>query len=162
VFIARFIDLNNKENGSATFENGSITNLAPRDTIKYIDTQVIGKGTPDVFLDKPWLAVDIPRGNSTCTFSVNQDGKTITQTVPAGPVYATATSFVLAGAKQFSLIWFRRSLDCGTTWSVPVILSRNDDYLGMRSIKARSSPSIPVFPRLNPPQFMLRGAALPI
>src|SRR5258708_2761400 len=56
VFIARFIDLNNKENGSATFENGSITNLAPRDTIKYIDTQVIGKGTPDIFLDNTRLA----------------------------------------------------------------------------------------------------------
>ena len=130
VFIARFIDLNNKENGSATFENGSITNLAPRDTIKYIDTQIIGRGTPDVFLDKPWLAVDIPRGHSTCTFSVNQDGKTITQTVPAGPVYVTATSFVGSGAKQFSEILFRRSLDCGVTWSVPVILSRNDEPFG--------------------------------
>src|SRR6267154_5335143 len=120
VFIARFIDLNNKENGSATVENGSITNVAPRDTIKYIDTQVIGRGTPDVFLDKPWLAVDIPRGNSTCTFSVNQDGKTITQTIPAGSVYVTATAFVGSGAKQFSTILFRRSLDCGVTWSVPV------------------------------------------
>ena len=130
VFIARFIDLNNKENGNATFENGSITNLAPRDTIKYIDTQIIGRGTPDVFLDKPWLAVDIPRGHSTCTFSVNQDGKTITQTVPAGPVYVTATSFVGSGAKQFSEILFRRSLDCGVTWSAPVILSRNDEPFG--------------------------------
>ena len=130
VFIARFIDLNNKENGNATFENGSITNLAPRDTIKYIDTQIIGKGTPDVFLDKPWLAVDIPRGNSTCTFSVNQDGKTITQTIPAGPVYVTATGFVGSGTNQFSVILFRRSLDCGVTWSAPVILSRNDEVFG--------------------------------
>src|SRR5467141_1314974 len=130
VFIARFIDLNNKENGSATVENGSITNLAPRDTIKYIDTQIIGRGAPDVFLDKPWLAVDIPRGNSTCTVSVNQDGKTITQTIPAGPVYVTATSFVGSGAKQFSAILFKRSLDCGVTWSAPVILSRNDELFG--------------------------------
>ncbi len=130
VFIARFIDLNNKENGSATVENGSITNLAPRDSIKYIDAQIIGRGTPDIFLDKPWLAVDIPRGNSTCTVSVNQDGKTITQTVPAGPVYVTATAFVGTGANQFSTILFRRSLDCGVTWSVPVILSRNDELFG--------------------------------
>ncbi len=130
VFIARYIDLNNKENGSATAENGSITNLAPRDTIKYIDTQIIGRGTPNVFLDKPWLAVDIPRGNSTCTFSVNQDGRTVTQTIPAGPVYVTATSFVGTGAKQSSLILFRRSLDCGSTWSVPAILSQNDELLG--------------------------------
>src|SRR5882724_11826509 len=113
-----------------TVENGSITNLAPRDSIKYIDAQIIGRGTPDIFLDKPWLAVDIPRGNSTCTVSVNQDGKTITQTVPAGPVYVTATAFVGTGANQFSTILFRRSLDCGVTWSVPVILSRNDELFG--------------------------------
>lgn len=130
VFIARFIDLNNKENGSATVENGSITNLAPRDTVKYVDTQIIGRGTPDVFLDKPWLAVDIPRGDSTCTISVNQDGKTITQKIPAGPVYVTATAFVGSGAKQFSVILFRRSLDCGVTWSDPVILSQNDEIPG--------------------------------
>ncbi len=104
VFIARYIDLNNKENGSATAESGSITNLAPRDTIKYIDTQIIGRGTPNVFLDKPWLAVDIPRGNSTCTFSVNQDGRTVTQTIPAGPVYVTATSFGNRHRSQCSLL----------------------------------------------------------
>jgi len=35
-----------------------------------------------------------------------------------------------SGAKQFSEILFRRSLDCGVTWSVPVILSRNDEPFG--------------------------------
>ena len=32
VFVSRFIDLNNKENGDAAFESGSMTNLQPRDT----------------------------------------------------------------------------------------------------------------------------------
>src|SRR5277367_2780767 len=54
VFISRFIDLNNKENGDAAAANGSLTNLAPRDPVKYIDTRVIDSGTPTRFLDKPW------------------------------------------------------------------------------------------------------------
>jgi putative Ig domain-containing protein/galactose oxidase-like protein/Kelch motif protein len=130
VFLARFIDLNNKENGNAGFESGSMTNLQPRDTIKYIDTHVVGKGLPGLlFLDKPWVAVDIPRGGSTCTFSVNEDGQTITQTVPAGPVYITYTGFILSGALESSVIVFQRSMDCGASWSFPRILSRNDEFL---------------------------------
>src|SRR5467141_3281181 len=45
VFVSRFIDLNNKENGDATsFEGGSITNLQPKDTIKYVDTIIVDRG----------------------------------------------------------------------------------------------------------------------
>ena len=113
IFVSRFIDLNNKENGNATFENGSMTNLAPRDTIKYLDTAVVGKGSTGVFLDKPWLAVDIPRHNSTCTISANQDGQTVTQTIPAGAVYVTYTSFVSRGPYHYSTILFKKSTDCG-------------------------------------------------
>src|SRR5260370_1312292 len=68
VFVSRFIDLNNKENGDATFESGgSMTNLQPHDTIKYVNTTVVDNGIPatastlGTFLDKPWVAVDIPR-----------------------------------------------------------------------------------------------------
>lgn len=46
VFVARFIDNNNAEGGN---------------TIQYIDTKIIAKGTKNSFLDKPWIAVDLPR-----------------------------------------------------------------------------------------------------
>lgn len=137
VFVSRLIDLNNKENGDATFESGSITNLQPRDTIKYIDTTLVDRGgipgTPgaSTFLDKPWVAADIPRGGGTCTISVTEDGKTITQTIPAAPVYMTYTAFVGNGLLQRSTINFRRSLDCGATWSSPAILSQNDEPSGV-------------------------------
>jgi hypothetical protein len=135
VFVSRFIDLNNKENGDAAFESGSMTNLQPRDTIKYVDTTAVAQGiiatgpkSFPTFLDKPWVAVDIPRGSSTCTISVDEDGKTITQTIPAAPVYLTYTSFDVS--RQFSTINFSRSLDCGATWSSPTILSQNDEPSG--------------------------------
>ncbi len=136
VFVSRLIDLNNKENGDATFESGSMTNLQPRDTIRYVDTAVVDRGgiagTPGAFtfLDKPWVAVDIPRSGATCTISVEEDGKNITQTIPAAPVYMTYTSFVGSGPLQVSMINFRRSLDCGATWSSPAVLSQNDEPSG--------------------------------
>ena len=46
VFVARFIDDNNKEGGGS---------------IRYIDTKIIAKGTATKFLDKPWISVDQPR-----------------------------------------------------------------------------------------------------
>jgi streptogramin lyase len=127
VFISRFIDLNNKENGDAAAENGSLTNLAPRDPVKYIDTHVIDSGTPSRFLDKPWVAVDIPRGRATCTITANEDGTTVTQRIPAGAIYVTYTAFTTVGTVQNSQILFRRSTDCGVTWSKPIVLSQGDD-----------------------------------
>ncbi|HET8922505.1 MAG TPA: kelch repeat-containing protein, partial [Candidatus Acidoferrum sp.] len=129
IFVSRFIDLNNKENGDAGFENGSMTNLAPRDTIKYINTMVIDTGNATEFLDKPWLAVDIPRGGATCKISVNQDGQTVTQSIPAGAVYATYTVFVSSPTIQRSAILFRKSTDCGATWSSVRTLSNNNETL---------------------------------
>src|SRR6185436_16040887 len=52
VFMSRFIDNNNKENG---------------DPIKYLGTTLIDKSTGADFIDKPWMAVDIPRqGAKSC------------------------------------------------------------------------------------------------
>src|SRR5271169_972440 len=104
VFISRFIDLNNKENGDAASENGSLTNLAPRDPVKYIDTHVIDTGSATRFLDKPWMAVDIPRGHAMCTITANEDGKTVTQKIPAGAIYVTYTAFTTVGTVQNSQI----------------------------------------------------------
>src|SRR6266478_55948 len=131
VFISRFIDLNNKENGDAASENGAQTNLAPRDTVKYIDTHVIDSASTNRFLDKPWVAVDIPRGSATCTIKANEDGNTVTQRIPAGAIYVTYTAFTTVNNVQNSQILFRRSMDCGATWSKPLVLSRNDESSGL-------------------------------
>jgi hypothetical protein len=101
VFVARFIDRNNRDGG---------------DSIKYIETVSIDRGTSGQFLDKPWIATDLPRaGSSTCTV----DG----QTFPAGNVYIAYASFLGDGTNQHTKILFSRSADCGATWSIPTKLS---------------------------------------
>ena len=49
IFLARFIDTNAKENG---------------DPVSYLGTSMVATSTGAQFLDKPWMAVDIPRGNN--------------------------------------------------------------------------------------------------
>src|SRR5512137_1853167 len=66
VFLARFIDLNNKENGDPTKarvdpSTGLQTIASPTDPIAYVDEVVIANGDGNTFLDKPWIAVDKPR-----------------------------------------------------------------------------------------------------
>src|SRR2546423_7657296 len=52
IFVARYNDLNNNENV---------------DPITYIDTRIVATGNSSQFLDKPAMAVDIPRsGAMTC------------------------------------------------------------------------------------------------
>ena len=84
-------------------------------------------GSSTRFLDKPWVAVDIPRGHATCTINANEDGTNVTQRIPAGAIYVTYTAFTTVGTVQNSQILFRRSTDCGVTWSKPIVLSQNDD-----------------------------------
>src|SRR5713101_2581509 len=130
VFVARFIDNNNKENG---------------DPIAYLGTSLVAKENSAKFLDKPWLAVDAPRGNTSCTING--------QRVAAGNVYIVFTVFNGPGAAAASesdrpdniprdkdddqkdkdgkrkdnddeerlhgRIMFSRSRTCGATWSKP-------------------------------------------
>ncbi len=65
LFVGRFIDLNNKENGDVTLG---------LDPIRFIGATKLEDTTPDSFLDKPSMAVDMPRGGATCTLSVPQGG----------------------------------------------------------------------------------------
>jgi hypothetical protein len=147
VFVARFIDNDNRENGDATRTQGAITNVTPADSIRFLGQSIVGKGSSTVFLDKPWLAVDVPRGAATCTISfTNPDGSAGTETVPAGTVFvsysafdvpaATTTSSSGEGGKDDhgsdqddddrrtgSKILFARSTDCGKTFSLPVKLA---------------------------------------
>ena len=104
IFVARYIDNNNMENG---------------DPISYLGTSVIATGSTTAFLDKPWIAVDVPRAQSqTCTIA------TPAQTFTAGDVYIVYTSF-LGSEESFtgSSLMFARSLDCGVTWSAPIAIN---------------------------------------
>jgi hypothetical protein len=124
VFVARFIDLNNKENGDPTrTAPGEATKSAPTDPIRYVDESVIATGSATVFLDKPWIAVDRPRALSqTCSVSVSgPDGAATTRSFPGGTVYAAWVRFEEGtGASD---IMFSRSANCGKTWSTPVKLN---------------------------------------
>jgi Kelch motif len=123
VFVARFMDLNNKENGNIA------TDSFP---IRYINTEVVARGSSIQFLDKPWIAVDIPRSGRTCTLSVPETKvvggqpvtTNVTQSVPAGNVYVAYANIATVNGVTTSTIYFSRSLDCGQTWSTPIALSR--------------------------------------
>ena len=55
IFVTRFIDNNNQEAG---------------DPFAYLGTRLVATSTGAQFLDKPWMTVDIPRGNAAmCTIA---------------------------------------------------------------------------------------------
>ena len=125
VFVSRFIDNDNKENGDATHTNGSLTNLAPTDPIQYLSTVIVDSGNSGQFLDKPWIATDVPRGAATCSVPFTKpDGTQGIQTIPASRVYLAYTSF--NGNLQDTKIMFSSSQDCGATWDKPVKLSESN------------------------------------
>jgi hypothetical protein len=117
VFVARYMDLNNQENGDIT-----------KDTfpIRYINTAVLPKDhvVQGEFLDKPWIAVDIPRGATTCSINVPQAGGFVPQTIPAGNVYVAYAKVVGSGSSVTSTIYFTRSTNCGVSWSKPQPISQ--------------------------------------
>ena len=113
LFVARLMDLNNKENGDAT---------QSKDPIRYIDAVKVASTSANAFVDKPAMAVDIPRGTSTCTLSVPQGGGLVPQTVPAGNVYVAYSVFATSPS-QAATVYLARSSDCGASWSSPVALS---------------------------------------
>ncbi len=112
VFVSRFYDLNNKENGDATDPSQS------KDSIAFVDTKVIDSGTSGQFIDKPWIAVDQPRGTTTCSIPVGGG-----VSVPAGNVYMVWSRFTGSASTK---IMFSRSTDCGKTWSNPSKLSESN------------------------------------
>jgi len=112
VFVARFIDNNNKENG---------------DPVAYLGASAIASnsGQNGAFIDKPWIAVDVPRaGARTCRVSTpGPNGTTLTQTIPAGTVYLAYSVITGTGSTLQSAVMFSSSNDCGVTWSRPVQIS---------------------------------------
>ena len=122
LFVSRFIDNNNKEKG---------------DCIKYLDTKIIARGSLGVngsFIDKPWIAVDLPHGKGQ---KVTIDG----QRIARHSVYIAFAEFTGAGDTLKSTIRFAQSEDCGETWSVPIQLSTGND--------ANQGATIAVDPRGN-------------
>jgi len=128
VFVSRFIDLNNRENGNAA-PAGPVADS--RDPIRYNGTVVVDRAGVSQFLDKPWLAVDVPRpGAATCHLQVAQATGSVPQTFAAGSVYIVYTKFFLdaGGSPRYSQLMFSRSVDCGSTWSAPVAVMALDEW----------------------------------
>ena len=109
--VARFVDLNDRENGDIASGTGPI---------RYAGTSIVDSGNAGQFVDKPWIAVDVPRpGARTCVIPTSPG-----QSVPGGIVYMAWARFTGSKSTQVML---SRSLDCGATWSKPTKLS--DSYL---------------------------------
>ncbi|HET6934802.1 MAG TPA: putative Ig domain-containing protein [Candidatus Angelobacter sp.] len=124
VFLGRFIDNDNRENGDPTAKAGGITNVAPADTIRFLGHTIIDSGTSGQFLDKPWLAIDVPRGTATCTINyTNPDGSAGTETIPAGQVFLTYSEFTGSSSTK---IQFATSSDCGQTFAKNIKLSASN------------------------------------
>jgi hypothetical protein len=106
VFVSRFIDNNNNEGG---------------DSIKYIDTAIVAddKASAELFVDKPWIAVDVPKKYPPAKISLGG------QSIPAFNVYVAYSVFTEINNQLKSEIIFRRSTNCGQTWETPILLSRS-------------------------------------
>lgn len=120
VFVARFIDNNNKEAG---------------DPFHYLGASAVASNPGTAFIDKPWMAVDVPRtGAKWCAIETpGPKGGRITQRIRAGNVYISYSVIAGTGADITSTIMFSRSVDCGVTWSTPIAISRPTDKVNQGS-----------------------------
>ena len=115
IYVARFIDNNNQE-AVHPFE--------------YINTSLVASqtATSSVFLDKPWMAVDIPRqGAGTCNITTVNEHGPFTQQLPAGNVYVAFTVKSVDALGDRWDLYFSRSSDCGVHFSTPARISRAQD-----------------------------------
>ncbi len=141
LFVARFIDNNNAPGG---------------DPIPYLDTNIVDKGTAGQFVDKPTMAVDVPRqGAGTCT--IQAPGTKAPQVIAAGNVYVAYVTFLGNTKNPVSKLMVSRSTTCGTTWSTPIKVSERvhvnqgatmaldpatgDVYIAWREFADNSSPA---------------------
>jgi hypothetical protein len=117
IFVARFIDNNNIENA---------------DSIAYLGSTLVtsNPGTTGGFLDKPWMAVDVPRDSGpSCRIVTPGEGAPATQKLPAGNVYVAYTLAISDPTGFRSEIYLSRSTNCGATWTAPTRLSRPEDRI---------------------------------
>jgi len=109
LFVARLID----------------NNIEGTDSIQYLDTSVIDSGTPGSFIDKPWLAVDIPRVGAQAGAGA-QVAKIAGQNLACGNVYVSYSVLLGNEPNIHTKILLARSTDCGKTWSKPTKLSEGE------------------------------------
>ena len=157
LFVSRFIDLNNREGARFNVPKN-------QDPIKYLSTTVVETGTAGQFLDKPWLAVDIPRGTTPPAVNLQVSDTdaagnpvTVTQSIPCGNVYLAYADFTgdLTKNVKSSKVLFTRSTDCGATWSKPIMIDQSyhisqgtniaigpkgEVYVAWRQFKTSSDP----------------------
>jgi parallel beta-helix repeat protein len=115
IYVARFIDNNNQE-AVSPFE--------------YIHTTLVASqpASTGVFLDKPWMAVDIPRqGAGTCNITTVNEHGPFTQRLPAGNIYVAFTVKSSDAQGDRWDLYFSRSTDCGVQFSAPARISRAQD-----------------------------------
>ena len=118
VFVATFQDLNNKGNGDNAILQSNANGTTHGNPFQYIGVNMVDTGTSGQFLDKPWIAVDIPRPGRTATCTLN--GKTFS----SGYVYVVYTQFNGSQNNPASKIKVVSSTNCGATWAQPQILSQ--------------------------------------
>jgi hypothetical protein len=142
IFLARFIDTNSKENG---------------DPVSYLGASMVASSTGAQFLDKPWMAVDIPRGNNPvmCVVGGTPDGAKVKRNghrngrgnstnviddgfirVPGGAVYVAYTAITGDADTLRAEIFLKRSLDCGATWSAPIRVTSSADAINQGAVIA--------------------------
>src|SRR5579864_752372 len=142
VFVSRFVDNNNRENGDPTAKSGaSLTSLSPTDPLLYLGAVIVNSGTAGQLLDKPWLAVDIPRNANTCSVTFTNPGGTqsSSQKVPAARVFVTYSNFTGTGGSTKINVAY--SDDCGATFPNTVKISQSNS-INQGTIIA-IDPSIP-------------------
>src|SRR3954469_20319924 len=106
VFVSTFQDQNNKGNGTP---------------VTYLNTTLIDTGTSGQFIDKPWIAVDVPRpGTKVGVANCSIGGKNFT----SGKAYVFYTVFSGSSQNPSSTIKEVYSADCGRTWAKPIKLSQ--------------------------------------
>jgi hypothetical protein len=124
MFVARFIDDNNTQTLDTPF--------------RYLGASAVAYSNSARFLDKPGMAVDIPRmGSGSCTIPAR--GDIPAQSFPGGHVYVAYAAFMGQDDNVHTKIQFHRSTDCGDTWSSHMMLSRTG--------KINQSPTIAIEPQ---------------
>ena len=104
-------------------EARSARNRGSRDESRSIAAGAV-QASSSILLDKPWIAVDVPRaGAQTCSIGGNGTNVPL-QTFPGGRVYLVYTIFEGGEETGTGRVMFSRSLDCGLTWSAPRVISR--------------------------------------
>ena len=119
VYVAVFQDQNNKGNGDAAILQGSGSGQHGNPFL-YVNVSIVDSQSSGQFLDKPWVAVDIPRPGRTATCKIGG------QPIQSGYVYVVYTQFNGSKNNPASKIKVAVSTNCGATWGMPQVVSQSE------------------------------------